>query len=294
MYNTSHSVSALNRNIKKPYVLAVAFIFQRSESRLHKGINMTNLVTLQYNEIPVIFQSDDAYINATQIAKAFGKLPNEWLRLVSTKEYILELQNALRANPVNQISELYFTKTGNSLDGGGTWLHPKLAVTFARWLDVKFSIWCDMQIESLLKGESVIIKKSDLSVIVNETEAAIKLANLFGLSGNQALLSADKAITRRLGESPMAIMDIKMLTCDVPKQTFTVTQLGEPLGIKARAFNLLLQTHGFQESVLGKWEATEKGTPYSEMVDVDKANGGTPVKQLRWYQDVVDAIPNLK
>lgn len=30
------------------------------------------------------------------------------------------------------------------------------------------------------------------------------------------------------------------------------------------------------------------------MVDVDKANGGAPVKQLRWYQDIVDTIPNLK
>lgn len=26
---------------------------------------------------------------------------------------------------------------------GGTWAHPKLAVFFARWLDVRFSVWCD-------------------------------------------------------------------------------------------------------------------------------------------------------
>jgi hypothetical protein len=258
---------------------------------------MTKLVTLQYNEIPVIFQSDDAYINATQIAKAFGKVPKDFLKTDSSKEYITALTKHLNSDgriiPSTE-SDLVLVRKGGVIDEQGTWLHPKLAIVFARWLNPDFAVWCDMQIDSLLKGESIIIKKSDLSVIVNETEAAIKLANLFGLSGNQALLSADKAITRRLGESPMAIMDIKMLTCDVPKQTFTVTQLGEPLGIKARAFNLLLQTHGFQESVLGKWEATEKGKPYSEMVDVDKANGRTPVKQLRWYQDVVDAIPNLK
>lgn len=258
---------------------------------------MSKLVTLQYNEIPVIFQSDDAYINATQIAKAFGKVPKDFLRTESTKDYISALLNRLNSDGhISLLTEedLVIARKGGIADEQGTWLHPKLAIVFARWLNSDFAVWCDMQIESLLKGESVIVKKSDLSVIVNETEAAIKLANLFGLTGNQALLSADKAITRRLGESPLAILDIKMLPCEKPKQTFTVTQLGEPLGIKPRAFNLLLQTHGFQEKVLDKWEATEKGKSYSEMVDVDKANGGTPVKQLRWYQDVVDAIPNLK
>jgi len=287
-----HSVSA-RKQLSNILICNGCWVFiVPSESSHHKGLKMTKLVTLQYNEIPVIFQSDDAYINATQIAKVFGKKPETYLKTDRTQEYIAELSYSL-FSAVDE-KQLVIVKNGSSANGGGTWLHPKLAVDFARWLDTKFAVWCDKQIESLLKGESVIVKKSDLSVIVNETEAAIKLANLFGLSGNQALLSADKAITRRLGESPMAIMDIQMLICEVPKDTFTVTKLGESFGIKARAFNLLLQTHGFQESILGKWEATEKGKPYSEMVDVDKANGGTPVKQLRWYQDVVDAIPNLK
>lgn len=30
-------------------------------------------------------------------------------------------------------------------------MHPKLAVHFARWLDVRFAVWCDMQIDKLLK-----------------------------------------------------------------------------------------------------------------------------------------------
>ncbi len=46
-------------------------------------------------------------------------------------------------------SSLLKTKAGRH--NGGTWLHPKLAVPFARWLDVRFAIWCDIQIENLLK-----------------------------------------------------------------------------------------------------------------------------------------------
>lgn len=35
----------------------------------------------------------------------------------------------------------------------GTWLHPKLAVAFARWLDDDFAVWCDLHIDALLRGE---------------------------------------------------------------------------------------------------------------------------------------------
>ncbi|WP_079550844.1 KilA-N domain-containing protein [Vreelandella subglaciescola] len=32
---------------------------------------------------------------------------------------------------------------------GGTWAHPKLAVFFARWLDVRFSVACDERGQSI-------------------------------------------------------------------------------------------------------------------------------------------------
>lgn len=47
---------------------------------------------------------------------------------------------------------LVVTKRGAPTNGGGTWLHPKLAVMFARWLDAKFAVWCDLQIGALLRG----------------------------------------------------------------------------------------------------------------------------------------------
>lgn len=31
-------------------------------------------------------------------------------------------------------------------------MHPKLAVRFARWLDIDFEIWCDEQIDVLIRG----------------------------------------------------------------------------------------------------------------------------------------------
>lgn len=32
-------------------------------------------------------------------------------------------------------------------------MHPKLAVPFARWLDTRFAIWCDLQIDGLIRRE---------------------------------------------------------------------------------------------------------------------------------------------
>lgn len=31
-----------------------------------------------------------------------------------------------------------------------TWLHPKLAVSFAHWLDVDFAVWCDLHSDALM------------------------------------------------------------------------------------------------------------------------------------------------
>lgn len=34
----------------------------------------------------------------------------------------------------------------------GTFCHPKLAVFFARWLDARFAVWCDLMIDNILRG----------------------------------------------------------------------------------------------------------------------------------------------
>lgn len=103
-----------------------------------------NLITLQYDESPITF-NHDGWFNATQAAERYGKQPHDWLRLPDTQAYLAALQRKY-----GKISYLK-TKRGNQ---GGTWLHPKLAVRFAQWLDMDFAIWCDEQIDSLLRGQT--------------------------------------------------------------------------------------------------------------------------------------------
>lgn len=105
-----------------------------------------NIVTTQYKDLELHF-TKDAWFNATEAAAHFGKRVDNWLRLDETIKYLEALKDILNTSDVR---DLILTKKGKS---GGTWLHPRLAVPFARWLDIKFSVWCDMQIDKLIRNE---------------------------------------------------------------------------------------------------------------------------------------------
>jgi hypothetical protein len=53
------------------------------------------------------------------------------------------------------VSQNHFglARTSRGGKAPGTWLHPKLAVRFAQWLDMKFAVWCDLQIDGLIRGD---------------------------------------------------------------------------------------------------------------------------------------------
>jgi len=57
----------------------------------------------------------------------------------------------IEAQQANSVSGTEYVETSRGRYGG-TWAHPKLAVIFARWLDVKFSVWCDTVISDILSG----------------------------------------------------------------------------------------------------------------------------------------------
>lgn len=104
-------------------------------------------ITREYQGQPVNFDRD-GWINATQVAKQHGKRLDHWLDNADTQRYINAL--SARLNTRNS-GELIRTRRGRYQ--GGTWLHPKLAVKFARWLSVDFEIWCDEQIDSLIQHD---------------------------------------------------------------------------------------------------------------------------------------------
>ncbi len=89
------------------------------------------------------------WMNATEIARKFNKHVAHWTSTASTKEYIEALKKRYRNNDnaVNQNFIMVF-KGGNGIQG--TWIHQKLAIRFAQWLNPDFAVWVDEQIETLL------------------------------------------------------------------------------------------------------------------------------------------------
>lgn len=104
------------------------------------------LITAEYEGKSYSFRAD-GWFNATEAASRYGKRPGDWQDLPETQRYIQALQRKY------QKIRYLESRRGSPSRGGGTWFHPKLAVRFARWLDVDFEIWCDEQIDKILRGE---------------------------------------------------------------------------------------------------------------------------------------------
>ena len=56
---------------------------------------------------------ENVMVNATQMAKAFGKTPNDWLNLQSTKEFLDELTDTRKSGNVEY--QAVITKSGRNL-----------------------------------------------------------------------------------------------------------------------------------------------------------------------------------
>ena len=113
---------------------------------------MKGLVATQYNDIACQF-NEQGWFNATEVSVRFNKSVYEWIRLPDTQKYMNALERKYGKIPYLK------TKRGKN---GATWLHPKLAVRFTQWLDIDFSLWCDEQIDNLLRGNHPIFDKRRL------------------------------------------------------------------------------------------------------------------------------------
>jgi hypothetical protein len=106
---------------------------------------MFEIVKSDYDSHPMSF-SADGWFNATDAAERFGKRVDHYLANSETKDYLAAL---CEDENTRKVGDFIKAKRGRN---GGTWFHPELAIHFARWLDVRFSIWCDRQIRKLISG----------------------------------------------------------------------------------------------------------------------------------------------
>ncbi|GAA4299638.1 phage antirepressor KilAC domain-containing protein [Nibribacter koreensis] len=96
----------------------------------------------QYQEQPITFsKSGEVFINATDMAKPFGKKTTHFIDNAQTQEFKRVLEAKVG------IPTLTIVRGGTN---PGTWMHQKLALKFAAWLSPDFELWVYDRIEELL------------------------------------------------------------------------------------------------------------------------------------------------
>lgn len=136
---------------------------------------------------------------------------------------------------------------------------------------------------------------SALGQPAKEFRAAMSLAKLIGLNGNQAVLSANQAVRRITGVDVLQSLGATHLIASVQAAHFTASELGARIGLSAQKFNAALALAGMQvDGRDGKGKVThvptDAGRKHSVLLDTGKAQGGAPVTQLKWFESVLPIV----
>ena len=128
--------------------------------------------TFSYNGNDVLFDTkDDVMVNATQLAKIYGKRPNDYLSLPATNQLIKAIT---RKYGISE-NQLGTSKAGSSQNGGGTWMHRLIVVDFCQWLDIDLKLWCTEKLDELMRY-GMTATQPTLEQMINNPDLVISLA----------------------------------------------------------------------------------------------------------------------
>lgn len=88
-------------------------------------------------DVSLLSKTDEMYFNATEMAKPFGKRPDDFWKQEQNREYL----EALITLSEGKRDDFIYTRRGSKY--GGTWFHKDLALQFARWLSPVFAVRLD-------------------------------------------------------------------------------------------------------------------------------------------------------
>ena len=105
----------------------------------------------------------EVFANATEMCKAFGKKPAKFLERPTIKRYLEAIERKSDNRTIDHNAgngHFVFSKKASEIGAsdGGTWIHEKLILKLAQWLDVDFEVWCDDQIATLMREGSVSVQ----------------------------------------------------------------------------------------------------------------------------------------
>ena len=111
----------------------------------------TGLSARVWNGVNIARRDADGYVNATAMCRANAK---RWKDYRESERCHLYL-TALEAVAGISGHALIQSRTGGR-GGGGTWVHPQVAVDLARWISPPFAVWMDAWFLESIQQSSVI------------------------------------------------------------------------------------------------------------------------------------------
>lgn len=244
----------------------------------------TNSQVFLYNQKPVIIQLEsDGMVNSTKLAKNFGKQkrPQLWLRTKAAQEYI----SAYSDDAQICASSLTATIVGRGRNQG-TYMHPDIAIEYARWLNPRFGIWCNLRIQELLKNGYTV--SDEFKLEMNE-----KLQTLC-LAMEAMKLNYNALVERNEELEAMVLMYRNRTRCiDVQThaRTYTVTEIARELDLQPEELNEYLRRNWVQHKIDGFWELKPEYqgqgyavTKYGEndYFEIDGSHHKVPYHYLVW------------
>lgn len=258
-----------------------------------------------FNGSNVTFKNEDGtvMVNATEMAKHFGKRPSKWLELPSTKAFLNALTDVRKLDNGG-----IQTDRGGITGGGATWMHEDVAIEFARWLSPMFAIWCNDRIKELITTGQTSLNlpktyQEALRALADEVDRREKAERLALESSKIAKQErAEKETAIKTLEEKQPDIDFansfeqasegSMLVREVAKR---LTQNGIIIG--ERNLRLLLQKWNFFTKTNG-YELTKKviDRKYAEYRHYKKCVGGydyegdTVYVTPKGYKTIVQAV----
>jgi hypothetical protein len=202
------------------------------------------------------------YLNATKTAQNFNKRLDNWKNSSQTIEYIEVLSRTLK---ISDRDLFIIRKGGNDKESQGTWIHQKLIIFFARWLSADFAVWCDLQIEEILKLKNSqptqtpqTLENIDLDLQISQNKKLLELIELITSQTPKNLFFLDKIYKHLSEKSPL-----KLLGIDLNSYYFIPTELGKFFNKSAVEINKILEHKGLQIKENGVWVLTESGKKFA-------------------------------
>lgn len=240
------------------------------------------------------------YVNATQMCKANGKLWGHYKEKKSTETYWEALSNDIGKTISFLVVEIEAYGSQQ-----GTWVHPEIAIDLAQWVSVEFRIWANRTLkEVFLISQVELIPEPELPKTIAPSHEAAQLAMMLGeFAGLDKSLTAQLAVNAATAVNPVlksAADELKtafalgvsaaIASTNTAEDAFlNATQIGEVVGMSARAVNNWLVQSGFRYRTEDKkipYRPTESGKQWGRMVPALARSSNQTVFQLRWLPAV--------